>query len=193
MTVHEHTEGIMNAETSTTLVCATRPSHSPAISVIIPARNEERVIARCLQALADQTIPRELMEVLLVDNGSIDNTIAVAQSFSERLLLTILHRPGLRISALRNAGARHSHGKILAFLDADCVPRPDWLETVLTSPIEKQQMVLGCDYLIPPDSSWVARAWCSSPGSELKDVSFVPAGDLIINRDAFDRLDGFNE
>jgi len=107
----------------------TSPSESPAIapfsghcrvSIIVPALNEEQVIGRCLEAVAANDFPLEQMEVILVDNGSKDRTIAIARSYEKSLPLRVLERKGVHISAMRNAGAREARGELLAFLDADC-------------------------------------------------------------------------
>ncbi len=100
------------------------------MSVVIPARNAADTLARCLEALCGQVRPAD--EVVLVDNGSTDGTGQVARSFQARL-------PGLRVveelrpgeAAARNRGVTEASGDVVAFTDADCVPRPDWLAWVV--------------------------------------------------------------
>src|SRR6476659_10098707 len=101
---------------------------SVVVSIIIPALNEERVIASCLEALACQTFSFDSFEVILVDNGCTDRTIPIARQFEQHLCLSILEKKNASISALRNAAAEVATGEILAFLDADCIPPADWLE-----------------------------------------------------------------
>ena len=77
-------------------------------AVVVPALNEERVIGRCLQALTLQDVGKGSFEVVVVDNGSTDRTVEIARSFSGALNLTVLVKPGARISALRNFGVARS-------------------------------------------------------------------------------------
>jgi glycosyltransferase involved in cell wall biosynthesis len=101
------------------------------ISVVIPAFNEEANIEKCLHALTAQTFPKERFEVIVVDNGSTDSTVATANRFKTSLALRVVSKAGCNISGVRNHGAALATGEVLAFLDADCIPRPTWLEDSL--------------------------------------------------------------
>ena len=171
-----------------------RERSAAAVSVVIPALNEERVLGRCLEALAAQDFPRGELEVVVVDNGSTDRTVEIARSFSSALRLTVLERPGLKISAMRNAGVAGSSGGIVAFLDADCVAPPRWLKTALELLAKERPGVLGAHYRIPESSSWVARAWYGGLERDKQgDLAWVPAGDMIMTRAAFEAVGGFDE
>lgn len=96
----------------------------PAVTVIIPVKDDAVRLGHCLDALASQTFTGGI-EVLVVDNGSSDNPGAVvSQHDSARLLFE--SRPSSY--AARNLGARAAVGDVLAFTDADCLPAPDWIE-----------------------------------------------------------------
>jgi len=170
---------------------------SPAavsISIIIPALNEERMIGRCLESLAKMAFARDRFEVLVVDNGSRDKTLAIAESFQDRLNLRTLQKANVRISALRNLGARAATGDILAFLDADCLAPEDWLDRILELAPADGTGVLGAHYLLPDDSTWVGRTWHRyQEAPKSGEVSHVPAGDLIVRREDFLKLGGFDE
>jgi glycosyltransferase involved in cell wall biosynthesis len=169
-------------------------SQAVSISVIIPAFNEEKMIGRCLESLADMAFARERFEVLLVDNGSRDHTLAIAESFRDRLNLKILQKTNVRISALRNLGARSAAGDILAFLDADCLAPCDWLDRIFELAPADGAGVMGAHYLLPENSSWVGRTWHRyQEAPKSGEVSHVPAGDLIMRREDFLRLGGFDE
>ncbi|HKV91077.1 MAG TPA: glycosyltransferase [Candidatus Angelobacter sp.] len=165
-----------------------------AVSIIIPALNEERMIGRCLDSLAKLDFTREKFEVILVDNGSIDKTLEIAESFQDRLNLGILQKSGVRISGLRNLGAQEASGDIVAFLDADCLAKSDWLKRILEFAPGEGIGVVGAHYLLPEDSSWVGRIWHRYQEAEKSgEVSHLPAGDLIMRRKDFLRLGGFDE
>src|SRR5215475_9251882 len=110
-----------------TAIANTLSMSAVSISIIIPALNEEKMIGRCLESLTKLAFARDRFEVLVVDNGSRDKTLMIVESFKDRLNLRVLQQAGVRISALRNLGARAAAGDILAFLDADCLAPTDWL------------------------------------------------------------------
>lgn len=103
---------------------APEPPHRPTVSVIIPVKDDDAELARCLDALARQT--RTADEVIVVDNGSSDNSPAVALSAGATLIRC--HQPG--IPAASAAGYDRATGDLLLRLDADCIPAGDWIERV---------------------------------------------------------------
>lgn len=152
------------------------------------------MIGRCLKSLAKLAFARDRFEVLMVDNGSRDKTLEIAESFQDRLNLKVLQKANVRISALRNLGARAAAGDILAFLDADCLAPEDWLDRILELAPADGAGVLGANYLLPEDSTWVGRTWHRyQEAPKAGEVSHVPAGDLIMRREDFLRLGGFDE
>lgn len=162
------------------------------LSVVVPARNEEAHLPRCLEALAIQSGAVDF-EVVVVDNGSTDRTSQIVESFSTRLPLRLLSLPRCSIAAVRNFGANAAHGRLLAFLDADCAPRPGWLEAVLRHGAGAG-IISGSAYLPPPNANWLARAWA---GHEQRFscgvVSYVPGGTMILQRQDFFQWNGFDE
>lgn len=152
------------------------------------------MIGRCLESLAKLAFARDRFEVLVVDNGSRDRTLEIAESFQDRLNLRVLQKTNVRISALRNLGARAAAGNILVFLDADCLALEDWLDRIFELAREHGAGVLGAHYLLPDDSTWVGKTWHRyQEAPKSGEVSHVPAGDLIMRREDFLRLGGFDE
>jgi glycosyltransferase involved in cell wall biosynthesis len=92
------------------------------ISVVIPARNDAEMLEVCLDALAHQT--RRPDEIVVVDNGSWDATALVARTAGARVVTEL--EPGIPRAA--SAGYDAATGELIARLDADSVPPPDWLE-----------------------------------------------------------------
>jgi glycosyltransferase involved in cell wall biosynthesis len=167
---------------------------SICVSVIIPALNEEAMIGRCLGSLIGSKCPTDGFEVILVDNGSTDHTLEVARSFSGHLNLTILQRPCINISGLRNEGAAAAKGEILAFLDADCLVPSDWIVNACCHLSSEGAGVIGGNIDIPGESRWVARAWYGI-GYAPRDgeVTYVPSGNMLMRRSSFRRIGGFDE
>jgi glycosyltransferase involved in cell wall biosynthesis len=96
-------------------------------SVVVPARNAAATIGECLMGALSQSVPKELYEVLVVDDGSIDQTAAIAR----RLGVRVVAQPPLGTAAARNTGLRAAKGDPIVFLDPDCVPKLDWLGQML--------------------------------------------------------------
>lgn len=185
----------MSPSSQTTLTPnATQTVDTVSISVIIPALNEERMIGKCLDSLTKVDFAREHFEVILVDNGSRDRTLEIAESFQDRLNIRILQVKGVRISALRNTGAKAAQGSIVAFLDADCLALNDWLDRIFALAPADGVGVIGAHYLLPEDSTWVGRTWhVYQEAPKSGEVSHIPAGDLIMRREDFLRIGGFDE
>ncbi|MER7798179.1 glycosyltransferase family A protein [Microbacterium sp. NPDC096154] len=94
------------------------------ISVVVPVRNDARLLERCLAALGAQTRPAD--EIVVVDNGSEDDTSAVARAFGAR----VVHEPVPGIPRAASAGYDEATGDLIARIDADTVCPPDWLATI---------------------------------------------------------------
>jgi glycosyltransferase involved in cell wall biosynthesis len=95
-----------------------------SISVVIPVLDDSAHLTECLRALAAQT--RQADEILVVDNGSADDSAAVARSFGAR----VLHEPVRGIAPANATGFDAAQGEIIARLDADSIAAPDWLERI---------------------------------------------------------------
>jgi len=102
-------------------------------SVIIPFKDAERTLERCLTSLIAQSY--EFFEVILVDNNSTDGSLELVESIArrhrEKLSIRVYReaRPGP--SEARNTGVRNAVGRFLAFTDSDCVAHPDWLRETI--------------------------------------------------------------
>jgi glycosyltransferase involved in cell wall biosynthesis len=105
------------------------PSFLPQVSVVVPIYNGEADLPDLLSCLSTQTYPQDRVEYLLVDNGSDDRTLQLLHSASQKLpQIHALTETQIQSSyAARNTGIRAAKSEILAFTDADCRPKPDWL------------------------------------------------------------------
>lgn len=126
-------------------------SSSPRASIIIPTFNGASRIGNCLNALLEQA-GRIDAEILVVDDGSTDETAGVVQALGVRLI----HQANAGPAAARNRGAAAARGEILLFTDDDCVPMPDWLDAMLT-PFEDPEIVGAKGVYRTHQKSLVAR------------------------------------
>ncbi|MBN2469305.1 MAG: glycosyltransferase, partial [Anaerolineae bacterium] len=108
-----------------------RQAHPPTVSLIMTVFNEGRSIGAVLETLASQTRPPD--EIVIVDGGSTDGTLAILHDTMLRLPLVVLEQPGCNISEGRNIAIQAARGPIIAATDAGTRLPADWLEQ-LTAP-----------------------------------------------------------
>lgn len=105
----------------------------PFFSIIVPTKDEESVISRCIEALLSQIYPRDKMKIIIVDGSSKDATKKICESYARETpgLITIIEQKGMKgkPSAL-NDGLHHCTGDIVGVFDADNVPDADILMKV---------------------------------------------------------------
>jgi GT2 family glycosyltransferase len=108
------------------------------VSVVIPHYNDLEGLDRCLEGLSRQTYP--VHEIIVADNGSPVGAEAVAGAVGHRAKLVIVTDKGA--GPARNGGVRAATGELLAFIDSDCQPDPDWIEGGVKA-LEKWDLVGG--------------------------------------------------
>jgi lipopolysaccharide/colanic/teichoic acid biosynthesis glycosyltransferase/glycosyltransferase involved in cell wall biosynthesis len=123
------------------------------ISVIVPAYNAASTLEMCLRALNHQTIPRDQYEVIVVDDGSTDETVSIAEAAGVRVIRQA-HRRGP--AAARNTGVAVACGELVLFTDADCEPAPDWIEQ-LSAPFLDAEVVGAKGVYRTHQREWTAR------------------------------------
>lgn len=168
----------------------------PPVSVIIPAKNEEEYIERCLEAVSNLEYPEDKIDVIVVDNKSTDQTVECARKFTT---VQILEKEGT-ISAVRNFGGQQAKGEILAFLDADCIPERKWLLKATKTLIEKNDVaVVGAVLEIEnkPYVPWIEKYWLEYLNTKfctgLNYVSTISSFCFLVRRKAMNDVNWFNE
>jgi len=133
------------------------------LSVIIPTRNRSKYLSGALESLAKQTYPLDKFEVLVIDNGSTDNTSEVSASFKSRipqLRYFYEEKPGLHIG--RHLGMKMAKSEILVYGDDDIEAFPTWLEAIAESFQDPHVVLVGGKNMPkfeiePPD--WIMEMW----------------------------------
>ena len=166
----------------------------PKISVIIPTHNSEKTIENCVQSVVTQNFPRNEYEIIIVDDGSKDNTVNLAKKAgADSVIVTEACFQG----AARNLGAKKARGNFLAFIDSDCTAREGWLES-LSKELEKNKAI-GGPVLNGNSHSLVAWAEYLIEFSEFNEnrkrtiVPFVPGCNIACTKDVFYKVGGFSE
>ena len=168
----------------------------PEVSVVVPARNAERGLPGLLQALADQSLPAERYEVLVVDDGSRDGTAAAARSFAG---VAVLANPGPRGSyAARNAGIAAARGRVVAFTDADCRPVHGWLEHGLAELGSRGADLVGGRVDVPlPENPNVATvldaARFLNQERSVNEWGYAATANLFAPKAVIEEIGGFDE
>lgn len=120
------------------------------ISVIITTKNEEKNIENCLKSIKEQTYPRDKIEIIVVDNGSTDNTKEIARQYTDKVF-----NFGPERSAQRNYGINQSQGEYFLYLDADMILNPEAIRECVER-VENNQEIAGfyIPEIIAGNSSW---------------------------------------
>lgn len=153
------------------------------VSVIVPARDASATIGRALEAIAAQDIDDEF-EVIVVDDGSRDDTVAIATAAGARVLTQEGRGPG----EARNLGADQARGAILAFTDADCFPDSGWLA-------EGLRAMDGCDLVqgrVEPDPTAVRRPFDHTIWV-VRESGLYETANLFVRRSRFVEVGGFED
>src|SRR6187549_1214219 len=95
----------------------------PFVSIIIPAKNEERLLRGCIRSLHQLDYPKDKIEIIIVDGLSTDNTARVAIEMGAKVISNVKQT----VSPGRNIGFENAKGDLIAFTDADCIVDKNWL------------------------------------------------------------------
>lgn len=160
-------------------------------SIIIPAHNAQRTLARCVGACLSQAYPD--FEVIVVDDGSTDATASIAREIAG---ITRIQQENQGPAAARNRGAEAATGDILVFTDADCVPEPDWLARLLSA-FEDGVAGVGGTYMCANPERRLARviqAEIARRHAQFGDrVDFLGSFNVAYRADVFRAVGGFDE
>jgi glycosyltransferase involved in cell wall biosynthesis len=107
------------------------------VSIIIPTYNGAKRIEKCLTTLSQQDYKGEF-EIIVVDDGSTDDTQQTIKKFKE---VTLIQKKNAGPATARNHGANIAKGEILLFTDDDCVPMPDWISQMVQPFLDNPELV----------------------------------------------------
>lgn len=151
------------------------------VSIVIPAFNEEKYIEQSLCAVRQLDYPKDRLEIIVVDNGSTDATVKIANRYADKVLVC----PGVRVGAVRNMGVRHARGEIIAFIDSDCVPDAGWLKKSLEYMKVNSCDAVGGIYLLRANPTWIESAWLINPQPRDGATNRLVGGSIIILKNVF--------
>lgn len=161
------------------------------ITVVIPARNEGDEILDALQSLREQTTKPD--EIIVVDDNSQDDTAQIASAAG----VSVVRSEGKSAAGARNTGIRYASADVIAFIDADEVASPTWVESIMSCLQQCQAGVCTGPVLPYERSIW---AWTyhlpfllHMESGECKRAPYLLAGNLAVRRQVLDRVGLFDE
>jgi GT2 family glycosyltransferase len=165
----------------------------PRISVVVCTYNGSRTIRDCLEGVSRLVYPD--YEVIVVDDGSTDDTAEIVQRYDVRLIRT--ENRGL--SSARNTGWRAATGELVAYLDDDAYPDPDWLSYLALAFERTAHVGIGGPNIAPPGDGSIAECVARAPGNPVhvmlsdREAEHIPGCNMAFRRAALEAVGGFDE
>jgi cellulose synthase/poly-beta-1,6-N-acetylglucosamine synthase-like glycosyltransferase len=173
-------------------------SEKPFISIVIPVKNGERCLSRCLESIKKQSYPQDRFEVIISDGMSMDNTVKIAHDHGAR----IVKNSKITVGPGRNVGFKAAKGDIIVFSDDDCVMDKDWLSNCikyfdneqvggLSGPTITQNEggplgeAIGIIFELAASAGVSAHRGDRSPVEEVQDI---PGCNAFYRRDALEKV-----
>ncbi len=166
---------------------------TPMVSVIVCSYNGASTLAACLNSLGKLNYPD--YEVILVDDGSTDDTAYVAAQFPR---VRYIHQTNHGLSHARNTGAAAAKGEVLAYTDSDCMADADWLYYLIGTLVSGDYAGVGGPNITPPAKNWIQACVAGAPGGPnhvlLTDTvaEHIPGCNMAFYRWAFEAVGGFD-
>ncbi|MDZ7263707.1 MAG: glycosyltransferase [candidate division KSB1 bacterium] len=180
----------------------------PFVSIIIAMKNEQNQARACLDAVTRQQYPHDALEIIVVDDGSVDNTPTILAEYQRQYswlrVLRLENRPadwGGKKYALQQAIA-HSEGEIMLFTDADCLPPPNWVRSMMACFEDDVGVVAGFSPLVDPSNSLLGKMLaCDSLAAGVVAAGGIGWGrpitavgrNLAYRRVVFEEVGGFDQ
>lgn len=162
---------------------------NPMVSIIIPMFNAADTIDSCITHLMDLRYPKERLEIIVVNNGSTDDSASITEDYPVKVISKI----GGTIASVRNYGASFAKGEVYGFIDSDCAVFKDWLVSALRQLEKPEVAATGAGYVAPENYSWVEKAWLYESEHKPFETDFIPSGNFIVKADVFNSIGGFND
>ena len=176
---------------------ATSPNNTgtdwPKVSVVVCAYNAADTISECLSSLVQLNYPD--FEVILVNDGSRDETLQIARDFPD---IRIIDIPNGGLSAARNIGLHEALGEIVAYTDADVRVDPSWLSYLVRPFLQSDVVGCGGPNVVPADDPWQAQCVARAPGGPThvmlddRTAEHIPGCNMAFRRDALEEIGGFD-
>jgi mycofactocin system glycosyltransferase len=172
---------------------ATQDTVTPTISIVIPVKDRAGELRRCLDSIHALNYPKQQLQLIVVDDGSCDDSAAVAKCCGAMVIPS--GGSGRGPAAARNVGARAASGEMLAFIDSDCTASSDWLAELLPVFVDPQTAAVGglvdgmcLDTVVDRYESTMSSLSLGKreqSGNSGDDTFYLPSCNLLVRRSAF--------
>ncbi|CAD5244644.1 glycosyltransferase [Thermococcus camini] len=182
------------------------PEELPSVTILIPARNEAVVIRDTLLAMANLDYPKNKLEVLLLDDGSTDDTVRIAEEVAGEypfIRVVRVENGGRGKSYVLNYGLKLARGEVIAVYDADNRPEPGALKALVAMLSDETPAVTGKVRTINWKKNILTRFICmeylyfqlagQSGKSRLYKTAVLPGTNFVIRKDLLEELGGWDE
>ena len=165
----------------------------PPITVAVCTYNGSQTLRECLEGVAQLRYPDH--EVIVVSDGSTDDSAEIARSFPG---VRVIETPQRGLSAARNTAMAAASGEIVAYIDDDAIPDPDWLAHLAPAFASEDCVAAGGPNVPPPDSGRVAQCVANAPGGPThvlisdREAEHIPGCNMAIRKRALEELGGFD-
>ena len=170
---------------------------TPEVSVIIPVYNQSKFIDKAIESVLKQSY--QDFEIIVINDGSTDNTESMVQSFIDLRIRYIFHEKNLGISEARNTGIRNSRGKYIALLDADDEFLPEKLDmqvNLLRNEPSNVGVVCAWSFNIDENGNYISkRCLPRKEGNIFEDLlstNYLSVPALLIRRECFEKVGLFD-
>ncbi|MEM9548377.1 MAG: glycosyltransferase [Bacteroidota bacterium] len=170
------------------------------ISIVIAARNEEKHIASCLQSILQNSYPKDLYEVIVVDDHSTDDTSEIVQKFTDAHISLLSLNEGKGKKKALEEGIRHASGTLIACTDADCEVPQGWLKSFISYYEMKHVKCIAGPIRYKTNKSVLQRFqfldalnnMCVTANGILKKQYYMANGaNLFFTKEVFDEVGGY--
>jgi len=164
----------------------------PPVSVVVCTHNGAKTLSLCLEGIRALEYPA--YECIVVDDGSTDDTAAIAQAAGVRLIQTDNHG----LSAARNRGLAAARGEIVVYLDDDAWPDRDWLRFLCSTFLTTGHAAVGGPNVPPRDAGRTADCVARAPGGPIhvlvadREAEHLPGCNIAFRREILERIGGFD-
>jgi len=178
------------------------------VSIIVPARNEELNIATCVRSALQQNYPPHLLEVIVVDDHSDDNTAAVVNTFNDERVKCIRLAEHIvqddKIVAFKklglSIGIAQSKGELIITTDADCFAGPDWIKDIVALYEQQHPVMIVAPVDFTADGSvvqtfqsidFMSMQGITAAAHKLNMGNMSNGANLAFSREAYNAVDGY--
>ena len=164
----------------------------PAITVIVCSYNGSYTIKECLENILKLEYPN--FDVLVVNDGSKDNLAEIVSHFPVKIIST----PNRGLSSARNTGMKNASGEIIAYIDDDAYPDPQWLQYLAYAYLNSDHVCIGGPNISPYEDPFISTCVANAPGGPLhvletdEIAEHVPGCNMSFRKESLIKIGGFD-